>query len=286
MNNLFALQTALARAINADPVLCLAHAAAWLDPLCGNVDDIDIPAGEEDTVFVALHILRRAFPEIYFDALQGIRRGATYQLIDQLICGAVRAQGIPLENLEWISGGIPLPAYGVTLDEPEFYTAHPEVRPVLGCFGISPEPNPYNIVIPEIAYTVAGFVADDLLKQESDRWQQVGWLLKWLFSSSGNSSVDFDDETMCDLQPLSWETDDIAFARELIEEAAGIMQDVYTGLKWINGSPAALEVLSHNIRQIYKAMDRQKGRRDVPNVKLQWIELPDPVHTSIGTPNM
>src|SRR5690606_5303288 len=127
--------------------------------------------------------------------------------------------GIPLENLEWISGGIPLPAYGVALDEPDFYTAHPEVRPVLDCFGISPEPNPYNIVIPQLAYRVAGFIADDLLKQEADCWQQVGWLLKWLFSSSGNSSVDFDDETMCDLQPLAWETDDIAFARELIEEA-------------------------------------------------------------------
>jgi hypothetical protein len=32
MNDFFALQTALAHAINDDPVLCLAHAAAWLDP--------------------------------------------------------------------------------------------------------------------------------------------------------------------------------------------------------------------------------------------------------------
>ena len=270
MNNLFTLQTTLALAINADPVLCLVHATAWLDPLRGDVDDIEIPEGQDDTVFVALHILRRAFPEIYFDALQAIRRGATYQQLDQLICGAVRVQGIPLENLEWISGGIPLPAYGVTLDAPEFYTAHPEVRPVLDCFGISPEPNPYNIVIPEIAYKVAGFIADDLLRQEADRWQQTGWLLKWLFSSSGNSSVDFDDETMCDLQPLTWEPDDIAFARELIEEADDIMADVYAGLKLLGENPAMLAILMDNAAHVCEAFNRQKNMQDKPSVELLW----------------
>ena len=122
MNDLLVLQHALAHTINTDPVLCLAHAVAWLDPLHGDLDDMDMPESEDDTVLVALHILRRAFPEIYFDALQAMRQGASYQRLDHLICEAVQAQGIPLDNLEWIGWGIPLPAYGALLDDPDFYT--------------------------------------------------------------------------------------------------------------------------------------------------------------------
>ena len=272
MTDLFVLQTALAHAINADPVLCLMHAAAWLDPLRGDVDEMDMPEGEDDTMFVALQILRRAFPEIYCDALQAIRHGTTYPQLDQLICGAVQAQGIPLENLEWMSWGIPLPAYGATLDDPDFYAAYPDVLPVLACFGISPEPNPYDIDIPEVTYKVADMIADDLL-QRDDEWRQVGWLLKWLTSGTGNSSCDYDHETLSEFQPLSWDADDIAFAREIVEEADGIMADVHAGLAWIKQHPAALEVLSHNIRKIYPT----KGISGKTKMHLDWS-----VHCSLS----
>ena len=186
------------------------------------------------------------------------------------MCDAIQKQGIPLDSIEWITYGIPLPAYGVNLDDPDFYTEHPDVLPVLDCFGISPEPNPYNIVIPEVTYKVAEIITDDLLKQEDDRWRQVGWLLKWLFSSSGNSSVDFDLEISESMQPLSWDADDIAFAIEIIEEADGIMQDVHAALEWINQNPDMMATLQHNIRRIYKAIEQQKGKRDEPKVRLKW----------------
>nr|WP_281721317.1 hypothetical protein [Nitrosomonas nitrosa] len=265
MNALFVLQQALAQTINADPVLCLAHAVAWLDPLHGDLDDMDMPESEDDTVFVALHILRRAFPDIYFDALQAIRRGATYQQLDHLICEAVQAQGIPLENLEWIGWGIPLPTYGATLDDAEFYTTHPDVLPVLDCFGISPEPNPYNMLIPEVTYKVADIIADDLLKQQENHWRQVAWLIRWLTSSTNNSCVDWDESLMSEVQPLSWDAGDIAFAREIVEEADGIMQDVHAGLEWISQNPTALELLSRNIRKIYQMKGKKNAR-----YRLEW----------------
>lgn len=259
MTDLFVLQTVLAGAINTDSVLCLAHAAAWLDPLRSDPDDIDMPESEDDTLFVALHILRRAFPEIYFDALQAIRHDASYQQLDHLICEAVQTQSIPLESLEWIGWGIPLPAYGASLDDPDFYTAHPDVIPVLECFGISPESNPYNIDIPEVTYKVADRIANDLLERE-DEWRQVGWLVKWLTSGTGNSSCDHDPESLSEFQPLSWDTEDIAFAREIVEEADGIMADVHAGLEWINQHPAALEALAHNVRKIYPMKGKKHAR--------------------------
>jgi len=265
MNDLVVLQQALAHTINADPVLCLAHAVAWLDPLHGELKDIDMPESEHDTVLVALHILRRAFPEIYFDALQAIRQGASYQRLDHLICDAVQAQGIPLDNLEWIGWGIPLPAYGALLDDPDFYTTHPDVIPVLECFGISPQPNPYNIVIPDVTYKVADIIADDLLKQPENHWRQVAWLIRWVTSSTNNSCVDWDEEMMSSVQPLSWDADDIAFAREIVEEADGIMADVHAGLTWISQNPTSLEVLSRNVQKIYQTKGQKNAR-----YQLEW----------------
>lgn len=265
MNDLVVLQQALAHTINADPVLCLAHAVAWLDPLHGELEEMDMPESEHDTVLVALHILRRAFPEIYFDALQAIRQGASYQRLDHLICDAVQAQGIPLDNLEWIGWGIPLPAYGALLDDPDFYTTHPDVIPVLECFGISPQPNPYNIVIPDVTYKVADIIADDLLQQPENHWRQVAWLIRWVTSSTNNSCVDWDEEMMSSVQPLSWDADDIAFAREIVEEADGIMADVHAGLTWISQNPTSLEVLSRNVQKIYQTKGQKNAR-----YQLKW----------------
>src|SRR5690606_3714944 len=121
---------------------------------------------------------------------------------DRLICGAISERGIPLDSLEWIGYGIPMPAYGVVLDDPEFHTAHPDTKLVLECFGISPEVNPYHITVPDCAYTAGRFIGADLEKHEDERYRQVAWLMQWLFSCSGNSSIDYSYEEHCEFQPL------------------------------------------------------------------------------------
>lgn len=265
MTRFFTFQRALAIATNTDPVLCLAHATSWLDPLWrDDEDDWTMPQDEEGMLYIALRALRRAFPDIYFDALLAIRRGATYRRLDHLICDAVQKQGIPLEGIEWVGFGIPMPAYGAVLDDPDFYTSYPETLPVLACFGIdnvtSPEPDSRHIVVPDRAYRAADILAADLMKQDDEHWRQVAWLLRFLFSQTGNSSVDWDLEMMSSVQPLEWEAADIAFAREIIEEADGIMQDVATALDWISQRPALLETLRRNIHQIYQKKGKQNAR--------------------------
>ncbi len=275
MTDFFTLQNALAAAINADPVLRLAHLTAWLDPLWSDdEDDWDMPQDDDGTLTIALRILRRAFPDIYFEALLAIRSGATYQRLDHLICDAVQLQGIPLENLEWLPFGIPLPTYGASLEDPDFYETHPDIIPVLACFGISPDPNPYNVDIPDVAYKAAAIIADNLVKQQNEGWRQVAWLLRWLFSQSGNSSVDWDDSLMSEVQPLSWEPEDIEFACDIVEEADSIMADALAGLAFINGQPNLMAALQDNVRRIYKVVERQNGRRDEPKVRLKWPSRP------------
>ena len=166
-----------------------------------------------------------------------------------------------------------MPAYGVMLDDPEFYTAHPDTIPVLACFGISPEPNPYHIDVPDFAYTAGRIIADDLQKHCDKRYQQVSWLMQWLFSCSGNSSIDFDYEAMCEFQTLSWDQEEVAFAITIIEEAEGIMADALEGLAFLNSQPDLLQALQHNVQRIYKAIDRQKGRRIEPEIRLKWPQI-------------
>ena len=219
----------LAAGLRLDPCLCLANAVAWLDPLWGEEVEYD----EADALYFGLHVVRRAFPDIYADAVEAMRHGATAIQLDQIICGGISAYGIPLENVEWLGWGIPLPGYGARLEDPDFYEQHPDVVPVLALFGIHPETDERLVDVPAEAFAIAKVIADSLEAQADERWKQVGWLLRWLFSCSGNSSVDYDDEALSEFQPLAWDQEDIAFAIDIIEEADGIMQDVNAGL---NGS--------------------------------------------------
>lgn len=281
MTDLLQTYALLASSLRDDPLLCLASAVVWLDPMWQDAEeDWDAPHDEDGTLGIALMVTRKAFPDVYIEAIQAIRQGTSYADLDRLICTAISTHGIPLENLEWIGFGIPLPAYGAVLDDPEFYTAHPDTKPVLESFGISPEPNPNlnassgHIDVPECAYTAGRFIAADLQSHDDERFRQIGWLMHWLFSSSGNSSVDYDYETMGEFQPLSWDKDDLAFAIEIIEEADGIMADALAGLAFLTSQPELMKALQNNVQRIYKAINRQKGKRGgEPKTRLKWSEI-------------
>ncbi|MEQ8676520.1 MAG: hypothetical protein RIC84_25115 [Aggregatilineales bacterium] len=278
MNNLLQTYTLLAAGLRADPQFCLASAVTWLDPLWQDDDeDWDVPHDEDGTLAIALRVTRMAFPDVYVQAVEAIRQGASYAELDRLICNAVTKRGIPLENLEWIGFGVPMPAYGVELNDADFYTTHSEVIPILACFGISPEPNPYHMTIPDCVYTAGRYIAADLEKHPDERYRQISWLMQWLWSASGNSSIDLSVDELYEFQPLSWEKDELAFAMDIIEEAEGIMSDVLEGLEFLSNSPDLLTALQQNIQRIYKVLEKQKGKKDEPRIRLAWPCLTDSI---------
>lgn len=272
MNELLQTYTFLNQAMHNDPLLCLAHSVAWLDPLWRGYND-DFEYDEDGILSAALVVTRQSFPDLYVDAVDKIRQGASYAAVDQLICEGISATGIPLDNLEHLPYGIPLPAYGVMLDDPEFYALHPDILPVLECFGIVPEPQNYQVDIPEPATTIAHIIADDLQKHPDEQYRQLSWLLQWLFSCSNNSLIDWDEETLYSIEPLAWEEDDLAFARVMIEEADEVMGEVLTGLVWLTSEPAILQALQDNIHRIYKTIQKKGKTDEPPNIRLKW---PDP----------
>jgi len=249
MNTVLDAYHGLAHAVTRDSLLLLASAVATFDPFWSAFDD-DFD-GEEPPLDIALRVTRSAFPDIYAEAVQQLRGGALYADMDRLLCKAISAKGIPLDDLDLIGWGVPMTAYGVDLEDPEFYAAHADILPVLGLFGLNlSETDGYHIDIPEAIYAAGRAIANSLHEQTDPVLRQVGWLYGWLFSCTGNSLVDYTDETLSEIPPLSWSKDDIAFAIEVIEEAEGIMRDVQAGLDALETTPELLVILERNIDKL------------------------------------
>jgi hypothetical protein len=255
------LNTLLNNAIRADPLLCLANAVCWLDPLWRS--DGDEVYG--DPLATGLLVARGAFPDVYAGAVERIRAGMPDREIDHYLCAEISKAGIPVDDLESLGYGIPLPAYGVRLEDPDFHEAHPDVLPILALFGAAKDANEFDLS--EQVYKVGRLLHEQLIAQDNAGWKQVGWALGWLFSCTGNSSVDYDWEDMSEFQPLSWEADNVAFAKEIIDEAEAIMSDAAAGLNRL-ATHVVQTVLRRNIRCTYRYLE--KGKSDDRYLRLDW----------------
>lgn len=268
MNQLTEMYDQLSVALTGDPLLLLASAVATFDPYWSEFDD-GYNDDEDNPLHIALAVTRGAFPDIYAEAVERMRANAPYQELDRRICEAITTKGIPMDNLETMSWGIPLVSFGVDLEDPEFYAVHSAALPALVPFGVDiPESETYSIDVPECIYAAGRAVAASLHEQNDPTLKQVGWLCAWLFGCSGNSLCDLTIDDLYELQPLSWLPDDIAFAVEMIEEADGIMSDAMAGLKLLTASPDLLAVLKGNITHLYRVI-KQKGKLD-DRIRLDW----------------
>lgn len=264
----------LAAGLRHDPLLCLAQAVAWLDPFWQGLDD-DVYY-DDDPLAAALDITRSAFPGIYAQAVNALHHGTEYDDLDRLICAEISALGIPLDSIEGMGFGIPLPAYGTVLHDPDFYAHYPDIVPVVKLFGIQPE-NSHLVDLPDRAFSAAQIIAHDLAKHATPHYQQVSWLIQWLFGFSQNSVIDWDAEMMFSVEPLQWEPESIAFVSEIIEEADAIMEDVSAGLRWLNSHSAVMQALQDNIQCLYRSFARQsksrKERKNHGHPRLHWPAL-------------
>ena len=257
MNALIRAQTALAAAVNADPVLRLAHVAAWLDPVGADetIWECDADGDPAALVRVALQVTRRVFPDLYTDLLLMLRRGGGYTAVDRLVCTELTRRGIPLDDLTWLTWGVPIPAYGVDLTDPDFYRMYPEAETVVACFGVQPIGDSAVIDVPEALYTVAPVLAESLRTQPDPDWQSVADLLDWLSGTSGNSAIALTYDDMACMEPLGWTREEVAFGIEIITEAEAILTAAHAALDWLATHADARHTLQTNIQKLYQ----QKG---------------------------
>jgi hypothetical protein len=270
MSEIQATYDVLAEALHYDPLFCLANAVCWLDPFWQDAQEDNVT--EEDHVETALRVLRTAFPDVYVLAVDALRQGASYNQMDQLICSEVAKCGLPIDHLDSFSYGIPMPAYGASLEDPDFYTHHPDVRPIIELFGIDLDADEYSVDVPHCAYTAGQLIAESLEEDADPRYRQLSRLMGWLFSCTGNSSIDYNDDAMCECQPLSWDQDDLAFALDIIQEADAMLSDALAGLEWIRSEPIVQKALKANIQQISRYLAKQKKghAKHKTNIRLVW----------------
>jgi len=364
MNTFEYIQTVsqLGQALITDPQTLLALTVAWLDPLAILNDYQSLIADDltdyyyaGDTVGEGLHVTRTCFPDIYAHAIAKLRQDIPITDVLQFIDGEIERQtSIPMSDYcaeeFFYSFGIPMPWYGLDLDDPDFCERYPDAWHLMHLFGstidehqttsyathidLSQEmwlaahvlhaslydyrENPLhqalmhaigfvfacsgnscvlcgiethlsrsNPLTPDTIlqsgkiYTVGGIIADSLEQQEAEAYQQLSWTVKWLFSCSNNSCVDWDAETMYSVEPLAWTPEDVAFAVELIAEAETIMADAVAGLAWVKEEVGVLLALCYNTQQINQIL---ANNPEYPvDVSLIWPDLlQDPV-TQIKT---
>jgi len=189
MTKLLDIQALLLTEMNTDPALCLANAVAWLDPFWDEFADEDDDYDGDGGLGMALRVIRSSFPTIYVQVIEQLREGHSWDDIDRFVCREIEKLGIPLENLEWMGYGIPLPSYGVRLEEPDFYQSHADLIPILAPFGIDATSDADSVDVPECAHRVGQFIAEDLEQHPDEHYRQLSWLMQWLFSCSGNSTI-------------------------------------------------------------------------------------------------
>src|SRR5690606_5370583 len=105
-------------------------------------------------------------------------------------------KGIPLDELMWLAYGIPMPAYGARLNDPEFFEGYKDLASIVQLFGVETEE---STDVPLNTYITGRLVAASLMEQGEGPYQHLSYLLQWLFSCSGNSSIDMNDEDMAEM---------------------------------------------------------------------------------------
>jgi hypothetical protein len=254
--------------MTADPFLLLASAIATFDPFWRAFDDDEMDY-DADPLHLGLCVSRSAFPDIYAEMVCALSTGADYNQLDSLLCKAISAKGIPLDELEMIGWGIPFTPFGVDLDDPQFYSIHQNVLPALEPLGILPPINPYTSSVPQAALKVGCAIALSLHQQTDPVLHQLSYLYGWLFGCTGNSLVDSTDEMLGEIPPLSWSPDDVAFAIEMIQEADDILNDAYASLETLLATPELMQMLDRNVDLLYRELAK-RGDLHEHSVRLEW----------------
>jgi hypothetical protein len=257
----------LANAMLDDPLMALANAVVWLDPLWDS-DDANF-AEHGDMIGVAMEATRIGFPETYIEVVGEYRAGADEEDIEAIVCRALDKRDIYVNDLDEVAYGIVLPSFGLTLYDPDTFTSHPDLLPIAKLFGISIEQ--YECKLADGAESIGWAIANSLDHHADPQWKKVGLFLQWMFGISGNSSVDWSLEDMGEAAPLGW--DEVEFALDIIDEANAILNDAKEGLRLLETNPEMMRVFTKNLKRAQKAYKKGKhddNRNQRFRIKLEW----------------
>lgn len=284
-----------------DPQTLLALTVAWLDPLA-ILKDQEILVDEEisdyyysgDTMGEGLYVTRRCFPDIYARAISKLRTGVPFREVLSFIDDEIENQTqIPTSQFEEghaYAFGIPLPWYGFEMEDPDFSTDHEDEWHLIQLFGVGIDDNESDrysntLDMPENIWLVAYVLRWSLWEyRHSPLHETLMHAISYVFSCSGNSSVDYSYDVGIEFHPLQWTPDDVEFAQVICEEANNIMQGAVIGLanaydpaiqKTLRAKIAlASQLVQKRLDKGLKIHDDTFINHDTPNpFELRWDDL-------------
>jgi len=251
MNKLLALLHDLLRQLSAHPQTQLALLCAQLDPFPDCPDNAD-----DEPLLYLIAQLRDYVPKIYAEAVALWYEQNNLAQLETALCRHLQALGLPIEQPEDALYGVPMPAWGIPWECEDWSEDHPDWLAIMALFGVDPLEDELDE-----ARKLAQLVFLTLEGHANPQIQQIGCAVGFLFSTTGNSTVDFSPEDMSELVPLDWS--DLAFALEIIEEAQTIMAQARAGLEHLQDT-SVQKWLSHVITLTERAL-REKGSYREPD---------------------
>ncbi len=253
-----------------DPKQSLIQALAWFDPISLNEplspDDDAFDAYAADEITVGLHICRACFPAVFAGANALLMQNAPEPIIKQYLCEGMNAHLVtPITSLEEARYGPPLECYGIdaTLLSEGDESDHPMHRTttIFTLFGIS-----FKDATSESSWSRARTASQVLQTSLENRpeliYQDLASLLAWLFSTSGNSLVDWSQEEMWDsgAEMPTWSPDEVEFVNEMTHEAQEMMIGVWRGLTRLEQEATLRQAFARNLKVVFTQLD-SKGKK-------------------------
>lgn len=242
----------------------LALAVAWFDPLAL------VGEGDEEALWTwaplwgALGLTRHALPTVYAQVVAAGCAGQSAQTLDGLLRRAFDDVGIPVDEWEQLSYGIPLPCYGYSWEQDSQPPA--ALAAVVAALPAGGHPSRH-------ASTVV-LAAQALVAHGTRASVQVGWALAWLWGVTGNLCLDVEPESFYDFEPLDWTPEAVALAVSIIREAElgyAAAQAGWADLAQAPSRLAALRALLDAAQQLDKTL-KQEGAQ-VNHEQLQSLPV-------------
>ena len=258
-----------------DPRLQLVNAIAWLDPARltereSDPHDIDFDYDAEDDVSVGLYICRECFPAVYAGAVQLQWQGLDERAIGRYLLHGINAQlVVPVQSLDELRYGPPVAFCGVSLPmfEPEDTDqfSYDQLLPLFALFGLSADEDRPDAV-EQAAYAAARVLIESLTARAEPIYQDLAHLLTWLFSTSGNTAVDYTAEVFWEngYDTAEWSPADIALINEINGEAQALIASALNAVQALDEDNALRQAFSRNVKAVLNAVRKtlKKGNPD------------------------
>lgn len=192
------------QALAQDPVMGLAVATAWLNPLHmeqADQDEYELAGfyggwDAEDAAGVfrlALSIARDCFPKLYADLIKGMVCGWSYRDLSKTFCEGVKKRypHIPLSTMYDITQGIPMEFMGMgwLTTEPEM--PFPELVEIVQKLFWAQEYEPEDHeVLHDAGWPIAKALVRSLVAQDRQPYADLALLFLYLFEATGDTLID------------------------------------------------------------------------------------------------